>query len=147
MESGVAHLTVRGVGAVTLACALYGLYYNVAAFRGVSRSSPDPNAPHFHQAFYVLSAICISFYVVLSWIGVEFILGYSERWPLFVTVLIAEIIYIAMLGLLWARSKHAMSIAAATGASSGGLMAQMFILLPIWGPVVVWLAHQSIVTP
>jgi hypothetical protein len=148
MAPGTAELTIRGVGAVTLGCAIYGFYFNFSTFRSILRRGREPDdPPYFREAFYVLSAICIFFYVVLGWIGTEFVLGRSERWAVFVTILVAEIIYVAVVGALWARSKHAMSIGAATGVSIGGLMAQLFILLPIWGPVVVWLARRSIAGP
>jgi len=103
----------------------------------------DP--PRFREAFYVMSAICVFFYGILVWIGIDFLFGNSERWVIFVMVLMAGIVYVLAVGLLWARSTHAMSISAASGISSGGLMVQLFILFPVWAPVVVWLARKGIV--
>jgi hypothetical protein len=37
-------------------------------------------------------------------------------------------------------------VAGATGVANGGMMAQFFILLPIWGPVVVLWARQRAVS-
>ena len=62
-------------------------------------------------------------------------------------VMAAEIVFFLILGMLWARSRHAMSIGAATGISSGGLMLQWFILFPVWAPIVVWLARQRLLEP
>ena len=148
MDLDTARLSVRVVGALTLVCAGYGLYYNFCTFRGFRESprrSDDP--PHVREAFYTLSAICVVFYLLLTWIGVEFLLGHTDHWAMFVTVLVAEVIYLFALGILWARSPHAMSIGAASGISSGGLMAQWFILFPLWAPIVVWFARQRMLSP
>ena len=148
MELGTAVLIVRSVGAIALACALFGLYYNFGTFRNVLRSSREAtDPPRFREAFYVMSAICVFFYGILGWMGIDFLFGNSERWVVFVVVLFAETIYFLAVGMLWARSTHGMSIAAASGISSGGLMVQLFILFPVWAPVVVWLARQRIVNP
>jgi hypothetical protein len=148
MELSTAQLTIRVVGIVALACAGFGLWYNFATFRAVLRERPDQaDTPHFRKAFFVMSAICVVFYVALAWIGTEFIFGSSDRWAVFVAVLVAEVAYVLAVGMLWARSPHALSIAAATGVSNGGLVAQLLILFPIWAPVAIWLARERMAAP
>jgi hypothetical protein len=147
VELSTAQLTIRIVGAVSLVCAAFGLWYNFATFRAALREPDEGDTPQFRKAFLVMSAICVIFYVALAWTGTEFVIGISEHWAVFVAVLFAEAIYFLAVGMLWARSPHALSIGAATGVSSGGLSLQLYILFPLWAPVAVWLARDRIVSP
>ena len=148
MESETAQTLIRAVGVVAIGCAAYGLYYNSTTFHATFRRPPEPDEPvYFRQAFYTLSAICIVFYVLLGWVGVAFVIGRSGLWSLFVALMVAEVTFFIAVTALWRYSPHAMSIAAASGVSSGGLMAQFIILFPLWAPIIVWFAQQRLRMP
>jgi len=100
-----------------------------------------------YQAFYVMSAVCVTCYIVLAVCGVQFLrLSTSLMW-LFVGVLIVEVAMWFITGRLSLHPTYGYSVGAATGISQGGLVPQFFILLPLWAPVLVWLARRSLVNP
>jgi hypothetical protein len=138
------------VGVVVLVCAGFGLLYNGASFYAVAAGALDTvqnekPMPYLYQAFYVLSAACVACYIALAVCGVQFLrLSTSLIW-LFVGVFIVEAIMWFATGRLWSHPTYGLSVAAATGISQGGLVPQFFILLPLWAPVVVWLARRSLV--
>jgi hypothetical protein len=127
--------------------AVLGLLYNAASLFGVATGAVDQvsidfDAPYLHAAFYVMSSICILFYVLLLVCGVQFIRLRSGLWWLFTTVLVMEVIFHFAVNWLWSHRTFGGSIAAATGISSGGLMFQFWVLFPLWAPVIVWLARR-----
>lgn len=139
------------MGAVVLACAAFGLLYNGASFyavvTGALETVPyEKPLPYLYQAFYVLSAVCVACYIALAVCGVQFLrLSTSLIW-LFVGVMAVEGLMWFVTGRLWLHPTYGHSVAAATGISQGGLVPQFFILLPLWAPVLVWLARRSLVT-
>jgi hypothetical protein len=146
----VARIALRTVGVVVLACAAFGLLYNGVSFYAVTTGAletvqNEKPMPYLYQAFYVLSAVCVACYIALAVCGVQFLrLSTSLIW-LFVGVLAVEIIMWFATGRLWLHPNYGLSVAAATGISQGGLVPQFFILLPLWAPVLVWLARRSLV--
>jgi hypothetical protein len=133
-----------------LVCAGFGLLYNGASFYAVTSGALDTvqnqePMPYVYQAFYVLSALCVACYIALAVCGIQFLrLSTSLIW-LFVGVFVIEAIMWFATGRLWLHPTYGPSVAAATGISQGGLVPQFFTLLPLWAPVVVWLARRSLV--
>ena len=150
MPTNIARIVLRVVGVVVLVCAGFGLLYNGASFYAVAAGALDTvqnekPMPYLYQAFYVLSAACVACYIALAVCGVQFLrLSTSLIW-LFVGVFLVEAIMWFATGRLWSHPTYGFSVAAATGISQGGLVPQFFILLPLWAPVVVWLARRSLV--
>lgn len=59
------------------------------------------------------------------------------------TQLLFEIGYFVLVGMSWQLPDFGESIAGASGVANGGMMAQFFILLPLWGPpAVLWIKRR-----
>jgi hypothetical protein len=136
---------------ITIACAVFGVLYNgwsLAADLGgaFTEAARDPEMQHFYGAFYTMSAVSIACYLTLLVGGVQLVR--RRRWApwLLLGVWVFEIVYFFAVGALWRVSAIGPSVAGATGVANGGMMAQFFILLPIWGPVVVLWARQRAVS-
>ena len=133
------------LGVATCALAGQGLLYNIGSLQtDFSRLSEQVNAPHFSKAFYAMSTICIAFYVALVYVGIQFIRGKTNVWPLFLFVLVFELFYQLQIGSLWLSSEYGMSIAAATGVANGGLMYQIEWFFPLWAPIVAYFASRRL---
>jgi hypothetical protein len=150
VPANIARIALRVVGLAVLVCAGLGLLYNSASFYAVATGALDTvqtekPMPYLYQAFYVLSAVCVACYIALAICGIQFLrLSTSLIW-LLVGVFIVEAIMWFATGRFWSHPTYGHSVAAATGISQGGLVPQFFILLPLWAPVVVWLARRSLV--
>jgi hypothetical protein len=137
-----------GVGIVTIVCATLGLLYTAhhLAF-SVAGGFADLVREHgmtwFYPAFYAMSAICVACYTVLLWAGYRLARRRMSASRVLIGVWLFEIGYFLGLGLSWHIPDLGMSIAGASGVANGGLMAQFFILLPLWGPpTVFWLRRR-----
>jgi hypothetical protein len=138
----------RIVGIVTILLALFGLLYNASSFYAVASGALDDlvtqsSQPYLLQAFYVMSSICVAFYVLLLICGIQFLRQSASLLWLFVGVVLAEIAFHLVVRSLWHHSTLSLSIAGATGISSGGLVPQAFLLFPLWAPIAVWFARRS----
>jgi hypothetical protein len=135
------------VGVFLLLTAAVGLYYNATSTISAFRGDFDPmlkkdDLPYFYHAFFTMSAICIFCYVVLLVCAVDLVRS-RLRWSRLVTlILILEVGYFFAVGSLWLEPTIGHSVAAATGVANGGLMAQFIILLPLWGPLLLWWANS-----
>jgi hypothetical protein len=145
MEPETARWALRIVGVASLYCAGSGLHYSAVALRTVLQKRPFPDeGPSFVQAFYFLLAICVFFYGLLIWCGIRFVLADPSMWLLFIGLVVAEVAFSLATAAMWLIPRYASSVAGATGMATGGLTTQLFILLPLWGPVVAWLAHRTL---
>jgi hypothetical protein len=76
--------------------------------------------------------------------AVQFIrLSTSVLW-FFVFVLSVEAVIYFGTEWLWTNPVYGASVAAATGISTAGLMPQFLIFLPLWAPILVWMARRSL---
>jgi len=143
-------ISLLTLGIVSIVCAVLGLLYNaamiaVAVSGAFERLIQEHSMPFFYTAFYVMASICILFYLFLIFCGIHFIRRSVRYVWLFVCVLMIEIVYFFSIGAIgWHLSTASTSIAGATGVANGGLMAQFFILFPLWGSVLsIWLKRQN----
>jgi hypothetical protein len=127
------------LGVVSIICAVLGILYNMsslwASFSGAfQKLIKEQNLIYFYPSFYAMSAICVIFYLLLIFCGIYF-LRLSIRFSyVFIATLVCEVLYFFSLGFVgWHLKGASLSIAAATGVANGGLMAQFFILFPVWG--------------
>ena len=90
-----------------------------------------------------MSVICIVFYFCLIGFSIDFIRGNFRTVILFTGVLIIEVVYFFGIGFLWLHPTIGRSIAGASGVANGGLMAQFVILLPVWAPILLWVAKRK----
>jgi hypothetical protein len=139
------------LGVVSTICAVLGLLYNMgtayAGFSGAfAKIIREQKLGYFYQAFSAMSAICVVFYILLMMSGIYF-LKLQERFiNLFMGVMVAEVLYFLLLRFIVSSLAdiYALSIAAATGVANGGLMAQYFILFPIWGCILALWTKRKI---
>jgi hypothetical protein len=137
------------VGITGLALAGFGLWYSAITFYGYqtglfSGITAQADAPYFEEAFLIMWSISIACLLGVVFCSVQFIrLSLNWLW-LLVAIGIVEVLYIPIVGRLWLSREYGMSIGAASGVSSGGLMPQLITLFPIWAPISIWFARRSL---
>src|SRR5262245_49154555 len=108
------------VGGASLALGLISIAYNAftlfADYTSVLQEvEGEVVSEQFYTAFYIMSAICLSFYTALLVIGIQLIRQRS-RWAFgLLGVIVLEVLYYFAIGVLWRSSQYRFSIAAATG--------------------------------
>lgn len=151
VESRLPKISAIATGVIAILCAAFGLLYNAQSFvvaitGGFAEVIEQYDMAHFYPAFYVMSAICIVFYGLLFWCGVQFVrlrLGWAY---VFTALLLVEVLYFLSIGFFgWHLDVVGMSVAGASGVGNGGLVVQFVILLPLWGPIAVIWAKRRIV--
>jgi hypothetical protein len=137
-----------GIGIVTIVCAVFGLLYNVQSLTvslwgGLADFVREHRMTWFYPAFYAMSAVCVACYVVLLWAGYRLARQRLSASGLLISAWLFEIGYFLAVGVSWHIPGVGESIAGASGVANGGMMAQFFILLPLWGPpAVFWLKRR-----
>jgi hypothetical protein len=137
------------IGVIALLCAALGLLYNinslmVALTGGFDELVVEHNLSRFYPAFYIMSATCIAFYLLLSWYGLQLLrLRSSAVWP-FSVLMIVEVVYFFAIGAFAPHvAELGLSIGGAFGVANGGLMVQFLILFPVWGPAcAIWAGRR-----
>jgi len=145
--SRTAIIGLRIVAVATCLMAGLGAFYTlvVGYFTILGPAHFDAESPYFRQAYYAMASICLAFYVLLLYLGVQFWRLRTELRFWFLGILIAELVYFLVVGSLWRleNEKIALSIAAATGVANGGLSIQGITLFPIWATAIVFWVHSS----
>ena len=142
MEPASALITVRIVGGTSAVCAGLGVVATLTTVRNVLRGKADDltdGAPFFRQMFFLFSSINVAFNLLLGLIAGAILLDFQISWWQFLAVFVPQMIYIVSLGVLWRHPRLGMSIGAATGCGNVGITFPFLCLLPIWGPVALWL--------
>lgn len=143
MEPASALMTVRIVGGTSAVCAGLGIVATLTTVRNILRGKADDltdSAPLFRQVFFLFSSINVAFNLLLGSIAVALLLGFPISWWQFLAVFVLQIIYFLPLGILWRHPRLGMSIATASGCGNVGISFPFLCLVPIWGPVALWLA-------
>lgn len=136
------------VGGMTVVAMTVGLLFNASVLwtvlsGGFDAFQSELDVPYFREAFFVMWTIGVACLVTLAVCGIDFLRS-NLRWARLATmVFLFEIGYIFAIGSLWMLPDYGMSIAAATGVANTGLMVQFFILLPLWGPLMLWWARRT----
>ena len=146
--------TLIAVGIACLLMATAGIWYN-SEYLAVDYSDAleeilveEPkyegdDLSHFHTIFYILSGLCLAFYILLAVTGIQLIRLKTNWVFVLLCVVIVEVVYFMILSRLWMIPEYGRSIAAATGVSSGGLVFQGITLFPIWAPLAAfWARHR-----
>ena len=128
------------VGISSLVLGLAGLSYNCVMLPADYSSflqdwENEINTEQFYTALYVMSGICVAFYTALLVIGTQLIRRKSGWAMGLLGLIILEVFYYVIIGIMWKSPQYGMSVAAASGVSSGGLSFQVFTLFPVWGPL------------
>jgi hypothetical protein len=80
---------------------------------------------------------------VLAWCGFDQVRLRLAYLKIFVGLLIFEVAYFIFIGgFLWRFTINPMDVAAASGVANQGLTAQVYVLLPLWAPIVLWRAKK-----
>jgi hypothetical protein len=149
LRSQFSRAALRLVGTVVIACAVLGLLYNGAGLQAVASGALEEAAvagsyPYLYHFYFLFSAICIGCFIALVICGLRLVrLVLSPIWP-FVVVLAIECGIVFLTGRLWSHGEYGPSAAAATGIAQGGLMPQFAIFLPLWAPLVAWIAGRTL---
>ncbi len=126
------------VGITSIIMAGLGFWYNLTSlFTDFSHHTQDQEFAYFFPAFYTMSTICIVCYVALLICGVQFIQLRIGLVKFFVGLIVFEVIYFFSIGFAWLTPVIGRSVAAATGVANGGMSFQIFILFPLWAPLLV----------
>lgn len=137
--------TLRALGVLLAVFSALGLWHNASGVIGLlSAEQTMPGQPYFWHAYCAMSAICVTLYVTLLVIAVEFIRLRPRFVRLFVGIMVFEVAYFFGIGALWTLPGLGMSIAAATGVANGGLMFQFMVLFPLWGSLLARWAKRRI---
>jgi len=144
MEPVTALMTVRIVGGTAIVCAGVGIATTLVIvsnfLRGKGGEITDSVPPSFRQMFFLFSALSIAFNLLLGLTAAALLLGHPiSAWQFF-AVFMPQVLYIFLLGVLWRHPNVGPSIAAATGIGNVGITIPFLCLLPIWGPIALWLA-------
>lgn len=139
------HRTLRALGILQMVFAILGLWYNASGIISLLSSVQTlPRQPYFWHAYCAMSAICVTCYVTLLVIAVEFIRLRPRLAPLFVGIMVFEVVYFFGIGVFWTSPRLGMSIEAAFGVANGGLMFQFIALFPLWGSLLALWSRRRI---
>ena len=135
---------LRGIGMVSILLALVGLFYNATTIStDFSRFHDDRDVAFFYPAFYTMSAISISSFVLLLVLGIQFLRIKPGVVRVFVLLLVFEVLYMLAIGPMLFLLSGGRSIGGATALANGGMMFQAFILFPIWAiPASLWAGRK-----
>lgn len=138
-------VALRIVGTTALLVSAYGVYYTLSYLAVLHSQPPGEETPYFREAYYTMLSICLAFYTLLAFFGVQFWQLKTRLRFWFLGLLIFELGYVVSVGLLWRLDEEqiARSIAAASSVANGGLVAQGITLFPIWAAIVVFWAHSN----
>lgn len=143
-----ARIAMMVVGAVSMAAAVMGLWYNASTlFADFSDLTRELDIPYFYPAFYIMSGLCLLCYISLLICGLQFLRSRANLFRLFVGTVIFEVLYFFAIGILWMIPGIGMSVGAATGVANGGLTFQAVILFPLWAPFLAGWARKRISEP
>jgi hypothetical protein len=143
-----ARLLLRFVGLVSLGCAVFGFWYLYNTVQAdYAPLTSKMGLRYFTESYFVMAGICCCCFATLAYCAVSFLRCRFEAFRLFVLLVLVEIGYaLCLIILLPAFPRNvALSVGAATGVANGGLVAQAYLLLPLWGPFAVFVARRSAV--
>ncbi|MDB5346402.1 MAG: hypothetical protein JWP89_4779 [Schlesneria sp.] len=135
------------IGVCYILAALLGLLYNAISMTAVVLDSSaqvpfmkHDDYPFFYHAFFTMSGICVACYLVLFVCGIDLVRFRLRSTGLVTLVMVFEVIYFFSICTWWRDPTVGLSVAAATGIANGGLVVQFLVLLPLWGPIILWWA-------
>jgi len=142
MEAKTVHKVILVfVGISSVVMAILGLAFSLSLLYTVDSTTTEHiDQPYFLNAFYIMTAICISFLAIILITGIQLIRGKIYWANILLLIVTMEIIYNYAAGKLWLHPVYGPSIAAATGIANGGLYIQLATLFIIWAPALAMYA-------
>ncbi len=141
----IAFLTV---GIIAILLGVTGVLYGLAAALQTGIPSHVSDVFSFRIALYTICLLCIAFCGVLLSCGVEFVQVRTRKVWLFGTVMLLEVLYLALSWFLlrvlfWLIPEVGTSVAAAMEAANSALMFQAVVLFPLWAPfLALWATYH-----
>lgn len=130
----------EGLGAGIAVCAALGIVATLQTVRNVFKSEDDEvNEPTSRRFFFLFSSLSLLYNALLLTIAAFVYIGRPISWWLFLGFLLLPWIYAGWLGRLWLHPRFGVALGAVTGIGNIGIVVPSFTLLPIWGPIALWL--------
>lgn len=131
------------IGSFSLVFSILGLSYNyITAFQDYAGTINDRNLIHFYPIFYIMSGVCVIFYMALGFCGIQLLRLKVNALKYLIWSIVMELVYLfCLVGLFLnyvisqreGMSAFERSLSGAFAAANGGLGFQLFTLFPIWG--------------
>lgn len=141
MEPETTLLIYELVGAGTAICAGLGILATlIAVFKCMRSNDKEDKEPEFRKFFFLFSGLSLFYNLILVALGALLIAARPISWWLFLIVLLFPWIYTGWLGKLWRNPSYGLALGTATGVGNVGMAMPSMFLLPIWGPLALWIA-------
>jgi hypothetical protein len=144
--SSLVKAVFRFVGFCCIVLAFIGLFAVAASFVFILSWEREIEKPYFTLAGVSMSLVCMGCHFVLLYVGVQLARLKGHVYPLFVRLLIFEIIYIFLGPTLPAifGAEVLGSFMTAASVANGGLIPQFITLFFLWGPFLIRRANREL---
>jgi tryptophan-rich sensory protein len=140
VRTAIQTLASRIVASTTIVTAALGVLYSLSSLQGTiaNRTGATDDLPYFHLIYLLKLAIWTTLYCLLIWHSCRLWRGLPGSGRIVSRLLLLEVAFLLLISFLWLTPVIGRSIGAATGIAGGGAMAQFLVLLPLWGPLLLW---------
>lgn len=130
----------EGIGAGIAFCATVGLLATLhTGWRVLKSDDREDTEPVSRRFFVLFSSISLLYNAVLMLIAAGVFIGRPIPWWLFLGFLLLPWLYVGWLGRLWLHPRFGTALGGVTGIGNVGMGLPSFLLLPVWGPLALWL--------
>jgi hypothetical protein len=141
MEPSTIQLIHKVVGIGSIVGAGLGVCATLyAVMKCFQSSEPTDNEPEFRKFFFLFSSISFIYNLGLGSIGLALFFARPIAWWIFLIILLIPWVFASWLGQLWRNPDYGETLGAATGIGNIGMAIPSMLLLPIWGPMALWIA-------
>lgn len=141
MEPNTTQLIYKAVGIGSMVGAGLGIFAtSYAVVKCFQSSEPTDKEPEFRKFFFLFSSISFLYNLVLGSVGLALFFSHPIAWWSFLIILLIPWGFAGWLGKLWRNPAYGESLGAATGIGNVGMAIPSMLLLPIWGPIALWVA-------
>ena len=131
----------EGVSAGIAVCAAIGLSVTLhTGWRVFNSNDPEDKEPISRRFFVLFSSISLLYNALLMMIAAGVFTGRPIPWWLFLGFLVLPWLYVGWLGRLWLHPRFGAALGGVTGTGNVGMVMPSVLLLPVWGPIALWLA-------
>lgn len=128
------------LGAGIAVCAALGLIATLHTGWKVFASDDDEDMEPIARRFFVLfSSLSLLYNAILLTVAAFIYIGRPITWWLFLGFLLLPWIYTGWLGRLWLHPRFGVALGSVTGIGNVGMVLPSLTLMPIWGPLALWL--------
>ena len=128
------------LGAGVAACAALGLIATLrTSWKVFARENSEDSVPTSRRFFLLFSSLSLLYNSFLLAIAALVYIGRPISWWLFLGFLLLPWVHVGWLGRLWLHPRFGTALASATGIGNVGMLVPSLTLVPIWGPIALWL--------